>query len=258
MGEKRFPPSRKKLLKAKREGRVARSALLTQALVFFCLFFGAWHLGGKVWVANRMLLEYVITEGYQAPVASLNAMLSMYAKLVGGILLFAAVVSVFAEFCQVGLRAEPSLAAPKFSRINPFSGAARMVSGIRQNALKILFALALSVVFGCVLNGSLRRTSVLFFASEQGKLAAWQSGLRTAAMLIGTVLLICGVIEYLLQRRRLYNELSMTLEELREEHRESEGDPHVKAARRAEHDQILRREIAKRVRRAKVIVVEES
>ena len=58
----------------------------------------------------------------------------------------------------------------------------------------------------------------------------------------------------------ILNDLVMVerrLEKLREEHRQSEGDPHVKAQRRAEHERLLRQDIVARVRRAKVIVVEE-
>jgi flagellar biosynthesis protein FlhB len=47
----------------------------------------------------------------------------------------------------------------------------------------------------------------------------------------------------------------MSFEELREEHRESEGDPHFRAARRHEHQAMALAEIEKRVRNAKVLVI---
>jgi flagellar biosynthetic protein FlhB len=47
----------------------------------------------------------------------------------------------------------------------------------------------------------------------------------------------------------------MSLEEAREEYKEDEGDPHMKSARRHEHEAMILSELARRVRSAKVIVV---
>ena len=50
----------------------------------------------------------------------------------------------------------------------------------------------------------------------------------------------------------------MSLEELREEYKQEEGDPYVRAARRHEHQMLALGELEKRVRNAKVIVVRRS
>jgi len=47
----------------------------------------------------------------------------------------------------------------------------------------------------------------------------------------------------------------MSLQEMKDEHKEDEGDPHAKAARKHEHKMLLFAEIEKRVRRSKVVVV---
>lgn len=47
----------------------------------------------------------------------------------------------------------------------------------------------------------------------------------------------------------------MTLEEVKEEFKESEGDPHLRAARRHEHQALAMAEIEKRVRNSKVLVI---
>jgi flagellar biosynthetic protein FlhB len=48
----------------------------------------------------------------------------------------------------------------------------------------------------------------------------------------------------------------MSFEELKEEHRQSEGDPHLRAARRNEHQIMAMAEVEKRVRGAKVLIVQ--
>ena len=47
----------------------------------------------------------------------------------------------------------------------------------------------------------------------------------------------------------------MSLQEMKDEHKEDEGDPHAKAARKQEHKTLLYAEIERRVRRSKVVVV---
>jgi flagellar biosynthesis protein FlhB len=50
----------------------------------------------------------------------------------------------------------------------------------------------------------------------------------------------------------------MTLQEVREEHKEDEGDPHQKSQRKHEHRAMLMSEVEKRVRRAKVVIVRRT
>jgi type III secretion protein U len=47
----------------------------------------------------------------------------------------------------------------------------------------------------------------------------------------------------------------MSFEEVREEYKENEGDPHLRAARRHEHQALAMAEIEKRVRSSKVLVI---
>lgn len=48
----------------------------------------------------------------------------------------------------------------------------------------------------------------------------------------------------------------MSFEEVREEYKESEGDPHFRAARRHEHQVMAMAEIEKQVRNSKVLVIQ--
>jgi flagellar biosynthesis protein FlhB len=50
----------------------------------------------------------------------------------------------------------------------------------------------------------------------------------------------------------------MSLQELKDEHKDEEGDPHTKASRKHEHKMLLMSEIEKRIKRSKVVVVRKS
>ena len=70
------------------------------------------------------------------------------------------------------------------------------------------------------------------------------------------MLVAWGVADYFINRRRYFKELEMTHEELKREFREEEGDPQIKAERRAAHHSIAVQALTEQVRRSKVIIVE--
>ncbi len=69
------------------------------------------------------------------------------------------------------------------------------------------------------------------------------------------VLLLLGVADYALARRRHLKDLMMTREETRREYKESEGDPHHKAQRKALHRQFTQGGAARGVQKATAVVV---
>jgi type III secretion protein U len=79
--------------------------------------------------------------------------------------------------------------------------------------------------------------------------------LFAAAVLL---LLAFGVFEWLLNKRNLMRELSMSVDEVRREYREDEGDPILKYTRRAMHESLALQDLERRVRQARVIVVERN
>ena len=85
------------------------------------------------------------------------------------------------------------------------------------------------------------------------KHAIWAEMVRGGGAL--TVLAMAG---YGMARWRFFRQQSMSLEELREEFKQEEGDPHIRAARKHEHEMLVMGEIEKRVRQAKVIIVRKT
>jgi flagellar biosynthesis protein FlhB len=80
-----------------------------------------------------------------------------------------------------------------------------------------------------------------------------------SVVLRGTVILgLLAIASYALVRWRFFARNKMSLEELREEYKQEEGDPHIRAARRHEHQMLAMGELEKRVRNAKVIVVRRA
>jgi flagellar biosynthesis protein FlhB len=67
-----------------------------------------------------------------------------------------------------------------------------------------------------------------------------------------------ATIDSLVKRRRLAREQSMTTQEVRDEYRELEGDPLVRRRRQALQEEMVMAELVKRVKAARVVVVDRG
>jgi flagellar biosynthesis protein FlhB len=77
-----------------------------------------------------------------------------------------------------------------------------------------------------------------------------------SVMFRGAVALtVIAAVSYAISWWNFMRQYRMSLQEMKDEHKEDEGDPHAKAARKHEHKMLLFAEIEKRVRRSKVVVV---
>lgn len=86
-------------------------------------------------------------------------------------------------------------------------------------------------------------------AAMSGKLVA-----RALYAVIGTLVAL-GAIDYVIAKRRMASQMMMTMDELKREARESDGDPHVKGKRRQKMRELARKRLAAAVKKADVIVV---
>lgn len=74
-------------------------------------------------------------------------------------------------------------------------------------------------------------------------------------MLSVLALALLSIIDYILSRRRINEKMMMTTEEIKKEHKESEGDPQLKGRRRQKHQQMASRRTKAAVAEADVILV---
>jgi flagellar biosynthetic protein FlhB len=92
--------------------------------------------------------------------------------------------------------------------------------------------------------------------ASTGALAALAAAtiIRALETVIG-VLVVLAAVDYILARRKMTAQMKMTTEELKREHKESDGDPHVKGKRRQKMKQMAKRRMQAAVKSADVVVV---
>lgn len=256
--EKAFKPSKRRLERAKRDGRFAKSSIITQGSVLTAVLAGAaifWH---GIWVKERLLINYCLAQGSEHPLFCFESSFRAVLVICFGALLIGAVVGVLVEIAQVGFSVNPSLLKVKFDRLNPAAGVGKIFDGLRQIWRPLTFLVISVALLGRALVDAPIKLARAVVYDAGSSIVVGQSVLFQVTLIGAACLGVAGSVDYLLSRRKLRRELSMSADDLRREFKEDEGDPHVRATRRAMHEQLLMQDLVRRVRQAKVIVVERS
>lgn len=260
--EKSLDPTPKRLEDARREGQVARSRDLAHLLML-----GA--AGGALFFLVRPLMQAcrrVMADGlhfdYTAvsdPAAMtqrfFDAMVTALVALapVLGILLLAAVT---APLTMGGFIFVVKQVEPKWSRLNPLSGIARMFSlrSFVELAKVMLVALLLAVLGTAFLTYRLPEFAALAMSSLPDGLHQTGQLLALGFFTLIAGLLVTAAIDVPFQLFSHHRQLKMSLDEVRREEKEVQGDPHVKARIRSAQREMARKRMMAAVPTADVVV----
>lgn len=265
-GEKTERPTEKRLRDARRKGQVARSqdftsSLLLIAAVLVFWLAGKWMTGslttmmrGQVQQAATFKGEIDKAYALAALFAGVKAMAATLLPLFIVLLICALVIS----YLQVGPVFSFEPVRPNINKLNPGEGLkqkffkARPYIELLKTLLKIVVAV---VVVGTVLWGA-RRDVVQLTHQPPPRVASFTLSLIfEIGLKVGLAFLALGIADYFLQRFLFLKEMKMTKQEVREEYKETEGDPLIKSMRRQRHREILMQSMMAAVRRADVVVV---
>ncbi len=237
-GERTEKPTPKRRRESRRKGQVARSpdlagfATLLAASMLLPRLFGT--------VEQRALALISQSEPAMARPSANGALAVMEAGLVDiaqvllPVLAAFMVIALLANVAQTGLTLAPAAASPQWSRVNPVAGFRKVFSvtslwNLAKQILKlgIVLVVAYQVVIGAahqlLVGQPVDLAPVLDFAA--GRI----TGLVRDAAGIGFVL---SIADFAFQRRKLNRSLKMTKQEVRDELRQSEGDPLLRRQRR--------------------------
>lgn len=250
------PATPRRRQEARRRGQVARSTDLSQgaallaaaALGSLTVPAGFHHLAAYV----RRALAYP-DPGRVAEVAAEGAAAALSA--VGPVVGAALVAGLAVGFAQTGGLFTARPLEPQLDRLNPLRALERLFSW-RSVAELVKAALKLAAVTAAVwapLHGAVVDSRPT--APSPPELAAWLGGVVQAVALRGAVaLFVLGGLDYLYQRLEYERGLRMTRQEVREDLKETEGDPLVKSRQRSRQRELARRRMLRDVARATVVV----
>ncbi len=254
-------PTPQKLRKAKRDGQVPRTAELSGwTAVLLASVLLPWLVGGLGELVGQLLqaVREVVLDprperGVQAlREAGVDAVWLLMPFF--GAMVVAALVS---NAVQGGLRVYPGKFKPKFSVLNPGKGLKQLFSV--KAAWTFAKTLLKFVVFGWVAYLELRDVAMLMTTSGAWSLGAAASAAVGAAIhvlrVVAAVGLVLAAADYAVERRRIATSLKMKPEEVKREHKQTEGDPFLKGMMRGKQRAMSRNRMLADLPSADVVLV---
>jgi flagellar biosynthetic protein FlhB len=261
-GERTEEATPKHRADARRKGQVHRSAELSTAVT---LLGGAWLLKETLPGMLDALLSLLRQTFEAAPTVDMTELavqhqagtiMWLYAGLVGPMLLGLCALGIVSHVGQVGFIFSGEQLSFQFSRINPLAGAKRLLSG--QALVETIKALVKLLVIGYVAWGAMRDES------HQLSLLALMPPRAAASTLAGIVMsviwrtagawVIIAGADYAYGRWAFTRSLRMTREEVKQEFKETEGNPEIKARLRQRARAFVRRRMMQDVPKADVVL----
>ncbi len=260
--ERTEAPTPRRLEEARKQGQIAVSADLNSGVM---LFVAALVLAMTARAIGGGLLDGVrIDLSRQFPV---NLDASMAQNILGGVffrtlrtlgLLFGMLVAaaVVIGMVQSGFAFYPDVLSVRWDRLDPSRGMQRIFSlGSGVKTVTALLKIAVMTVLAYVVLrqrlGEIGRAGDAPLAADVG--LAWALVSRLI-LSVSVALLVIGVFDYVVQRVRLERQLRMTRQEAKEELKQEEGDPQIKARIRKLQREAAQRRMFQEVPKATVVI----
>ena len=254
------PPTEKRKKKAREDGQVARSpdvgawaAMLAGSLLAPFIFSEARVRVLGITSNVVRVASHPTSAGALDVVGSALGQFLSYVAVIGGAFM---AVALAVGVLQVGRSFSVKAARPRFSRVNPVTGLkSRFSTQTLWELVKQVLKLAILGMLGFFSLHSLMLTVASKSPVTLAPLLDYAGSsilgfVRTAAVL-GIAL---GAVDYGIQRHRHNQSLKMTKQEVRDEHRQHTGDPHMRAHMRRRQYSIARSRTIASVRTADVVV----
>jgi len=239
-GEKTEQPTQRRLDDARKKGQVARSREVDSALILLAAFTVFRFGGARMWAAAESLFVDTFADLDRDPVTTeLTAILG--ADLVGrALLLLFPLLGTIAALALLGGIAQTggplfSVQAlkPQGSRMNPLQGAKRIFAS-KQALANLTKSLAKFSLLGGV------ATLVLWLRRDELFALGLTSSLLPSlgilvdlsfqlVLVVTLIVVLMGAADYMFQRYDFSTQMRMSRQDVKDEMRQSEGDPHVKA-----------------------------
>jgi flagellar biosynthetic protein FlhB len=251
-----------KLEQARKDGDVPKSMELTQACSLAGAF-GAVAMGGGALAQNlalqlRPFLAHpeAMSLGGKAGVAVTWQVMNAAAPCLATVLGATVLAGIGGNVVQSGILFTTAKLKPSFSKISPSEGFKRVfgIDGFAafvRSFLKLVLVAAVawwSLAPHAIELAGLIRTdpaNILNYSASVG---------RSLMMAVLALLAVGAVIDFIWQRQRFMARMRMTKEEVKEDARQNDGDPHVKARQRKIRMQRARQRMIQQVPKATVVI----
>ncbi len=246
----------------RKKGQVAQSKeVSTAALLTFSLLLWVFYARSFWEELERVMVSLLqMLAGFEAtPLSVVNLLWTLagfIASLLWPIFLLTLVVGFFASFAQVGPLFTLKPFEPDISKFNPLKGMSKFVS--KRSAVELIKSLAKVSLIGFVAYKTVANEFDVALTLAGLDLSQTLLFLgQTAFLVMGKscgILIVLALIDYFFTKYEMEQKMKMTKQEIKEEYKETEGDPHIKSRIRSLQQQMARKRMMAEVPKADVVI----
>jgi flagellar biosynthetic protein FlhB len=261
-GDKTEQATPRRLEEAWKKGQFARSAEVQTVFVLFGGMVALMFTGSEVWRHLGQLMQATLGHLHDRAVTfdglqrfTIDVLL-VAGACVWPVLAATAVGGLLASGVQSRFRTAPDALEARWDRVNPLEGLRRLFSfrsavptGIAVVKLTVIVALTYTVI------AAILQDPIFYSAVDVARLGVflWDASFKIV-MRIGFALVVLAAIDYGYQLWRTSQDLMMTKEEVKEEVKNQEGDPKIRARQKSRRRAISQRKMLAEVPKADVVV----
>lgn len=267
-GEKTEEPTSKKLEDARKDGQVAKSQEICNAVSLIALFLTLRFAGVYIGESFLNVIKYIygvipefteLTGGYISTgdfVRILRFALLRIIILLLPVFGVGVVIALLTNILQVKWKVTSKPLQPKLNKLSPLSGIKKIFSKKKLVDLGLSIA-KLLVIFGVVwnyINGMGGLISLLFDMQINTGVGQICSIVVDLGFRISVVYLLVAVLDLIYQRWKFHKDMMMTKQEVKDEYKNSEGDPQIKGKIKQRMMEASRRRMMQAVPEADVVI----
>ncbi len=260
-GDKTEEATPERRRKAREDGQFprARDTGAVVATVAVLLLISA--AGGSFWGLLRVFTQRCFSEGLTFKGSGIGSIMRELALVLVTatvpVAVAAAIAGTLAGFAEAGFHPNLDLAAPKFERLDPIGKLKQMLSpktGLTNVALALLRVAVVGLVTYNVLQADFPLLARLCRAPVPASAQQIVAVVSRLALWSTVALAVLTAVDYATSWFRHEAQIRMTLQEIKDEMKQQEGNPQLRARQRARARELLKRGIRKGVKEATVIV----
>jgi flagellar biosynthetic protein FlhB len=263
-GDKTEKATPKKRQDARKKGQVFQSRETTTAMVLMFVFVTLRIYGSTIYaeIANytrKVLTEYPKIDNLYMPDILLRVFIDsimVFLKATAPILAVALITGLVINYAQVGFLFTLETLKPKFNRINPFSGFKRLFS--MRGAVELVKSVLKITIIGYVAYSYLKSQATTIVSLMDMDILNIASFIALTSLNIAIricmILLILGIFDFAYQWWDYEKNMKMSKQEVKEEYKQTEGNPEIKSKIRQKQRQISMRRMMQEVPKADVVI----
>ncbi|MES1043070.1 flagellar biosynthesis protein FlhB [Heyndrickxia oleronia] len=261
-GEKTEKATPKKRQDARKKGQTAKSQDINTAVgllaVFLFLMFGSSFIGNHIYIFFRYTFQhYLLVDVTENNIQHiLIEVLKEVAIILGPIMIVAFIAAFASNFAQIGFMFSTESIAPKLEKLDPIKGFKRIFSmraivELLKSILKISFV---GVVTFIVLWMKIDEVLSLSYKTVGQAIKIIINLVLQMGLAASIALLFLAVFDFLYQRYDFEKNIRMSKQDIKDEYKNSEGDPLIKSKIKQRQREMAMRRMMQEVPNADVII----